>query len=98
LLRLDWWAVAVTENQLHDIVEFLTTFGDRWGMNKHPIYLLRDGIPPGLTAPELRVRNSRITVILTIMMEISGRLVDDAMIDDVIEFVEDSRDNDDFND
>jgi len=87
------------QKTLESTVRFLTAIGDAWGgTDRHPIYVLRDGIPPGLIAPDVRIRNQRITVVLSMIMEHTGRIVTDDVIDQIIAFVDGTADNDDYND
>ena len=83
---------------LENIVRELTVLGDVWGTREHPIRILRDGMPPGLVAPAVRVRNYRITVVLGVIMAHTGQLVTDDVIDQIIAFVDGTADDDDYND
>lgn len=73
---------------IENVVRELTALGDVWRVKNHVIYMLRDGIPAGATASMLIARNRRITVVLMTIMEITGQLVTDNLIDDITEFVE----------
>lgn len=85
-------------NTLEQIVYQLTLLTDLWKLDKHAIYLLRDGIPPGLSADVLVRTNRQITMVLGEISAATGRPVTNDVIDDIIEFVENTRENDDFND
>lgn len=83
---------------LKTVVRELTELGDYWGASESPIYLLRDGIPAGMDMESLRIRNTNITVVLMIVMEHTGQLVTDDVVDQILAFVESTRDDDDYND
>jgi hypothetical protein len=90
----------VDQQTLENIVRDLTRLGDAWNYRGllHPIYLLRDGIPAGAIMSTVRARNAHITMVLVTIMEWSGQLVTDRIVNQIIAFVEHTTNDDDFND
>lgn len=83
---------------LENTVRNLTELGDFWKISESPIYMLMDGIPPGMPMHTVRLRNARITTVLVLIMECTGTLVTDDIIDQIVAFVERTASDDDFND
>ena len=81
---------------VESIVYELTTVGDVWELSYSAIFLLR-GVHVWTTMEETRLWNSRVTVVLETIMAYTGQLVTDAIVDEIIAFVNSTATNDLFN-